>query len=69
MGVPARYVRWEEVLERSSLSRRTIFRRMAAGTFPRAVHLSDQVIGWPIEAFEEWMRDPAGYRATEREAA
>lgn len=59
---PTRYVRWGEVLERTGLSRRTIFRRMAAGSFPAAVKLSDQVIGWPAEAIDEWMRDPQGWR-------
>lgn len=59
---PTRYVRWGEVLERSGLSRRTIFRRMADGSFPASVKLSEQVIGWPAEAIEEWMRDPRGYQ-------
>jgi prophage regulatory protein len=68
-GAPARYVRWGEVLERSGLSRRTIFRRMADGSFPASVKLSEQVIAWPVEAFEEWMRDPVGYRVAERAAA
>jgi prophage regulatory protein len=68
-GTPARYVRWGEVLERSGLSRRTIFRRMADGSFPASVKLSEQVIAWPVEAFDEWMRDPVGYRVGERVSA
>ena len=59
---PTRYVRWDEVLNRTGLSRRTIFRRMAAGSFPASVKLSEQVIGWPSEAIDDWMRDPAGWR-------
>lgn len=60
---PARYVRWDEVLERTGLSRRTIFRRMADGSFPASVKLSEQVIGWPAEAIDDWMRDPQGWAA------
>ena len=60
---PTRYVRWDEVLMRTGLSRRTIFRRMAAGSFPASVKLSEQVIGWPAEAIDEWMRDPQAWRS------
>jgi prophage regulatory protein len=57
-------VRWDEVLERTGLSRRTIFRRMADGSFPASVNLSGHVRGWPAEAVEEWMRDPQAWLAT-----
>jgi prophage regulatory protein len=57
-----RYVRLPEVLQRSGLSRRTIYRRMAAGTFPASVQLGENAVGWPASEFERWLLAPMDWK-------
>ena len=42
-----RMLRPPEVMERTGLSRTTIWRRVRAGTFPAPVQLGENSIGWP----------------------
>lgn len=46
-----------EVTAETSLSIATIYRRMAAGEFPRALHLGGNRVGWRASAVDQWMRD------------
>lgn len=57
-----RYVHWPEMLRRTGLSKRTIWRRSALGTFPTLVKLSDQLAACPVEEFEAWMDAPGEWR-------
>lgn len=46
----------------TSLSRSTIERRAKAGTFPKAVALGDQRIGYKVLAVKAWLSAPSSWR-------
>ncbi len=54
-------LRVPDVLERVGVSRRTLCRWRADGTFPQALKLSANSIGWPRHIVDEWLanRPPA----------
>lgn len=56
-----KYLRIADVLEKTGLSRRTIYRKMDAGTFPKAVKLSDSAVGWPEEQVNAWLENPSSW--------
>lgn len=56
-----RIIRLKTVLERTSLSRSTLYRKIREGTFPRQVPISAQGAGWRESAINRWIDDPAGY--------
>jgi prophage regulatory protein len=45
---PERILRLKSVLERTGLSRSTIYRKVQARTFPKALKISERCIGWPL---------------------
>ncbi|UTM01029.1 AlpA family transcriptional regulator [Alcaligenes sp. NLF5-7] len=59
---PAFY-RMKEVIRITSLSRPTLYRRIAAGRFPAPVKLGGRACGWTSEALDAWIEDPDGYAA------
>lgn len=60
---PDRILRLGAVLDRTGLSRSTLYRKMQAGTFPRSVRISERCAGWRQSAVEEWLRNPMFYEA------
>jgi prophage regulatory protein len=56
-------LRLKTVLDRTGLSRSTIYRKMADGTFPAQLKISINGAGWHRSAIDRWIADPAGYRA------
>ena len=44
-----------EVMERTGLSRTTLWRRVRAGTFPPATELGENAIGWPASVIDAWL--------------
>lgn len=58
---PDRLLRLKTVLDRTGLSRSTMYRKMDAGTFPRNVRISARCVGWRESAVEAWMRNPMFY--------
>lgn len=54
-------IRW--VLERTSLSRSTLYREIARGQFPKPHKLSAARVGWLRSEVEAWMARAAGGRA------
>jgi prophage regulatory protein len=58
---PDRILRIQAVLERTGLSRSTLYRKTQDGTFPRQVRLSIRCAGWRESAVREWMRNPMFY--------
>ena len=52
---PLRMLRFPDVIERSGLSRTTIWRRVRAKTFPAPVQLGANSIGWPESVITEWV--------------
>jgi prophage regulatory protein len=51
-----RFYTMGEVEAITSLSRATIYRKMARGTFPASVLISEGRVGWERGAVEEWCR-------------
>lgn len=60
---PDRILRLKAVLERTGLSRSTMYRKMQNGSFPKNIQISDRCIGWRQSAIEAWMRSPMRYSA------
>ena len=44
-----------EVVERTGLSRTTLWRRVRAGTFPAPTELGENSIGWPANVIASWL--------------
>lgn len=55
-------LRVPDVLDRIGVSRRTLCRWRADGTFPQALQLGANSIGWPRQVIDDWLanRPPAG---------
>ena len=47
----------------TSLSRATIYRGVAAGTFPKPINLGGRRVAFAREELDRWMADPVGYQA------
>ncbi len=63
MSNAERIIRLDTVRARTGLSRSTIYRKMADGTFPAQLKISVHGAGWHESAINRWIADPAGYRA------
>lgn len=50
-------LRLPQVIEKTGLSRATIYRLIAAGQFPRQVKLSQRVSAWSSRAIASWIAD------------
>lgn len=59
---PERIIRLKTVLDRTGLSRSTIYRKMAEGTFPPQLKISVHGAGWHESAIARWVANPAAYR-------
>ena len=55
-------LRMKDVQRRAPLNRATIYRKMANGTFPRSVALSQNAVGWYESDINAWIADPTGWR-------
>lgn len=62
MTEPEKILRMRTVLERTGLSRSTLYRKMRDGTFPNQVQLSEHCCGWRESAINRWIADPMSYR-------
>jgi prophage regulatory protein len=62
---PNRILRLNKVLDRTGLSRSTLYRRMQAGTFPKNIKISERCAGWRESAVDDWLRNPIYYSAAE----
>lgn len=56
-----RILRIKAVLERTGLSRSTLYRKIGNGSFPRQVAISERCAGWRESAMKEWMKNPMFY--------
>lgn len=61
---PDRILRLKTVLERTGLSRSTMYRKMQNGTFPKNLQISTRCTGWRESAINDWIRNPIFYEAT-----
>ncbi|NOD78910.1 AlpA family transcriptional regulator [Ruegeria sp. HKCCD4332] len=50
-----RILRITEVIERTGLSRASIYRLMKSGDFPKRVKLSVRMVGWREQDIQEWL--------------
>ena len=64
MREPHRIVRLKTVLARTGLSRSTIYRKIAEGTFPTQIKISVNGTGWHESDINCWIADPVGWRPT-----
>ena len=53
-----RILRLRAVLERTGLSRSTLYRKIQEGTFPPQVRIAARCVGWRESAVAEWLRKP-----------
>lgn len=58
---PDRILRLKTVLDRTGLSRSTLYRKVENGTFPAQVQIAARCVGWRESAVIEWMRNPIFY--------
>ena len=63
MAETDRILRIRTVLQRTGLTRSTLYRKINDGSFPRQVSISVHGAGWRESAINRWVADPAGYRA------
>jgi prophage regulatory protein len=63
MREPDRIIRLKTVLSRTGLSRSTIYRKIAEGTFPAQLKISTNGTGWHESDINRWVENPAGWRA------
>ena len=61
MSNSERIIRLRTVLDRTGLSRSTVYRKIADGTFPAQVRISVHGAGWHESAINEWIADPMAY--------
>ncbi|MGS1015502.1 helix-turn-helix transcriptional regulator [Allosphingosinicella humi] len=62
MSNTERIIRLKTVLDRTGLSRATLYRKIGEGTFPRQVRISIHGAGWHESAVNRWIANPASYR-------
>jgi prophage regulatory protein len=60
-GSPDRILRIRTVLERTGLSRSTLYRKIQQGTFPKQLRISERCMGWRESAVEAWLRSPTNF--------
>jgi prophage regulatory protein len=64
MPAPDRIVRLQTVLDRTGLSRSTIYRKIAEGTFPSQIRISIKGAGWRESDIDHWVADPVAWRSS-----
>lgn len=62
-NTPDRILRLNAVLDRTGLSRSTLYRKMDSGSFPKNLKISTRCTGWRESAVNAWLRNPIGYDA------
>ncbi|MGX5805804.1 helix-turn-helix transcriptional regulator [Bradyrhizobium sp. Arg314] len=62
MSVPDRILRLKTVLNRTGLSRSTIYRKIAEGTFPAQIKISINGAGWHESDINRWVDNPVAWR-------
>lgn len=62
MREPDRIIRLKTVLSRTGLSRSTIYRKIAEGTFPSQLKISTHGTGWRESDINRWIDDPVAWQ-------
>ena len=58
---PDRILRIKTVLDRTGLSRSTLYRKIQARTFPQQIAISERCAGWRESAVKAWLSNPRFY--------
>jgi prophage regulatory protein len=53
---PSRLLKIRDVISETSLSRRSIYRLMKQGAFPRSRRISPQRVAWSADEIDAWKR-------------
>jgi prophage regulatory protein len=64
-----RILRLNSVLDRTGLSRSTLYRKVQTGSFPRQVKIAARCAGWRESAVNAWLRNPMFYSAEDHSDA
>ena len=56
-----RIIRLKTVLSRTGLSRSTVYRKIAEGTFPAQLKISTNGTGWHESDINRWIADPVSW--------
>lgn len=67
-NAPDRILRLSAVLDRTGLSRSTLYRKVGTGSFPRQVRIATRCAGWRESEIKAWLRNPMFYEAEDRPA-
>ena len=62
MRQPDRIIRMNTVRDRTGLSRSTIYRKIAEGTFPPQIKISINGAGWRASDIDRWVANPVAWR-------
>lgn len=64
-----RILRLDAVLERTGLSRSTLYRKIEQGSFPRQIKIAPRCAGWRQSAVADWLRNPISYHVDDHPEA
>ena len=62
MREPDRIIRLKSVLSRTGLTRSTLYRKIAEGSFPAQIRISVNGAGWHESEINRWVEDPVRWR-------
>ncbi len=66
MRQPDRIIRLRTVLARTGLSRSTVYRKIAEGTFPAQIKISANGAGWHESEIDRWVANPLAWRPVDK---
>lgn len=53
----SKFIRLAEVKELTALSRSSIYKFIAEGTFPAQIKLGERIAAWKLSEIQEWMEN------------
>lgn len=68
-SAPSSILRIKAVMRRTGLTRPTLYRKIAQGTFPKQVRISSNCVGWREAEVDSWLQSPMSYRDDQRTSA
>lgn len=68
-ATPDRILRLNAVLNRTGLSRSTLYRKVDDGTFPEQIKIAARCVGWRESAINDWMSNPIFYSVADQRNA
>jgi|AntRauMinimDraft_4_1070384.scaffolds.fasta_scaffold07855_2 prophage regulatory protein len=61
-----RILRLKDVIEKTGLARATVYKYIAAGTFPKPIPLGGRSVGWVDSEVHDWILDAVHARDHQR---